>query len=140
MKRSEAIADINAATARLRTQLEDLRRQRQEITKPLDEIGDEILATTDEDDVVVLQRRYDRLASDLSYELDLVRSQADATSASLASLDVQAQLANVGEARIIQLAAAPTASANAPLTLNLALGAVLGLISGFALALVAEVA
>lgn len=138
VKRSDAISDINAATANLRTQLEDLRRKRQALRAPLDELDDEILDAPNEREAAALQKQYDRLANDLSYELDQITSQADATTANMSDLELQAQLATVGEARIIQVAAPPTSGANAPLSLNLALGTVLGLIAGFVLAFLAE--
>lgn len=138
VKRDQAITEINAAAESLRDRLEALRRQRQEVRAPLDELGSEILDTTNEREAAALQREYNLLAGDLSYELDMVTSQAGATTANLSNLELQVELATVGEARIIQVAAPPPAAANSPLSLYLALGSVLGLITGFALAVLAE--
>lgn len=138
VKRDEAVADIDAATASLQERLEDLRAERQRLREPLDELDDRISRTADVETAADLQRQYDRLADDLRYELELVTGQAEATVASLTDLELQSEFASVGEARLIQVAAPPSSTSNPPLSRNLALGTTLGLLAGFGLALLAE--
>jgi capsular exopolysaccharide synthesis family protein len=138
LKRDEAVRDITAAAASLQRRLGELRQERQELRAPIDELEDRIVEATDEVEAGELARRRDRLLEDLRYELDLVAGQAQATLAGLSDLQLQAELASVGEARIAQVAAPPSTSSNPPLSRNLALGAVLGLLAGFGLALLAE--
>ena len=138
VKRDEAVADIARATARLREQLEDLRLERQRLRAPLDDLDDEILAADDEIEAAILQRRYERLADDLRYELELTTSQAEATMASLTDLELQSEFAAVGEARVVQVAAPPQTPIRPPLVRNLVLGVALGLLSGVGLALLAD--
>ncbi len=138
VKRDEAGADLAAATASLGDRLEELRLRRQEIRAPLDALDDRIAATTDSERALDLQRQYDRLSDDLRYELELVTGQAQATMASLSDLELQAEFASVGEARLVQAAAPPLSSSNPPLSRNVALGLTMGLLAGFGLALLAE--
>ncbi|MGB5757346.1 MAG: polysaccharide biosynthesis tyrosine autokinase, partial [Acidimicrobiales bacterium] len=58
--------------------------------------------------------------------------------ANLTDLELRAELSAVGEARFVQVAVPPESSSNPPLSRNLALGTVVGLIVGFGLALLAE--
>ncbi len=138
VKREEAVRDITAATASLQDRLEELRRERQVLRSPLDELDDRIGRSADPEVAAALQREYDRLADDLRYELELVTGQAEATVASLTELELQAELSSVGEARIVQVAAPPSETSNPPLSRNMALGVAVGLLSGFGLALLAE--
>ncbi|MGI9597029.1 MAG: hypothetical protein ACR2QK_12770, partial [Acidimicrobiales bacterium] len=138
VKREDAVRDINAATQSLQTRLQEQREQRQLLRAPLDDLDERIQRAADPEIAASLQREYDRLADDLRHELDLLTSQAEATVANLTDLELQAELSSVGEARFIQVAAPPDSSSNPPLSRNLALGLVVGLIIGFALALLAE--
>lgn len=138
VKQEEAVRNITAATSSLQARLEGLREQRQRLRRPLDELDDRIGRSEDPGLADLLQRDYDRLAGDLRYELELVTAQAESTVASLTELELQAELSAVGEARIIQVAAPPVKTSNTPLSRNLALGALLGLLVGAGLALVAE--
>ena len=138
VKREEAVRDIRAATVSLQARLEELRAQRQQLRAPLDDLDDRISSAADPADAAALQRQYDRLADDLRYELELVTGQAEATVASLTDLELRAELSSVGEARVVQVAAPPLATSNAPLSRNVALGVTLGLLAGFGLALLAE--
>lgn len=138
VKRNEAVADIDGATSRLQEQLEELRGERQRLRGPLDAIDEQIQNTNDPERAAELQRQYDRLADDLRYELELVTGQAQAIMASLTDLELQSEFAAVGEARVVQVAAPPLNTSNAPLSRNLALGMTLGLLAGFGLALLAE--
>jgi polysaccharide biosynthesis transport protein len=138
VKRDEAVASIDSTAASLQIQLEELRTQRQELRAPLADYQRRITEATDPLVIDRLQREHDELAADLSYELTLVTSQAESTVADLADLELQAKLAAAGEARVIQVAAPPLERSNAPLSRNLGLAAVLGLVGGGALALMAE--
>ncbi|MEL6981270.1 MAG: polysaccharide biosynthesis tyrosine autokinase [Actinomycetota bacterium] len=138
VKRDEAVADINSATVSLQVRLAELREERQRLREPLDVLDDRISRTADPETAADLQRQYDRLADDLRYELELVTGQAEAAVASLTDLELESEFAAVGEARLVQVAAPPLSTSNPPLSRNLALGTTLGLLVGFALALLAE--
>ena len=138
VKRDEAVADIAAATISLQERLEELRAERQRIRAPLDQLDDQIGRAADPEVADRLQRQYDRLADDLRYELELVTGQAEATVAGLTALELESEFASLGAVRIIQVAAPPLSTSNPPLSRNLALGATLGLMAGFGLALLAE--
>ncbi len=138
VKQDQAVANITASTVSLQERLEELRLERQRLRSPLDELDARIGRSANPEVASSLQRDYDRLADDLRYELELVTAQAEAVVGNLTDLQLQAQLSAVGEARIIQSAAPPAQRSNAPLSRNLALGLVLGLMVGFGLALLAE--
>ncbi len=138
VKQNEAVQSVVAASGRLQERLEELRSERQELRQPLDDLQDRIALAEEEDEAGLLQTQYDRLADDLRYELDLLTAQSEATVASLADLELQAEVAAVGEARIVQVAAPPTRRANAPLSRNLVLGGIVGLILGVAAALLID--
>lgn len=138
VKQDQAVESITSSMVTLQGQLEELRLTRQELRSPLDDLDARIGRSANPEVAASLQRDYDRLADDLRYELELVTAQAEAVVGSLTDLQLQAQLSAVGEARIIQSAAAPLERSNAPLSRNLALGLVLGLMVGFGLALLAE--
>lgn len=138
VKRQEAVANITAATSSLQSRLEELRVERQELRAPLDELDRQLGFVTDPAEEATLQREYDRLADDLSYELQLVIGQAEATVASLNELEVQAELSAVGEARIIQVAAPPDGSSNSSPVLHLGLAGIAGLMLGVVLAMLME--
>ncbi|MEM8926085.1 MAG: polysaccharide biosynthesis tyrosine autokinase [Actinomycetota bacterium] len=138
VKQNEAVATITAATTKLQSRLETLRAERQQLRQPLDALDARIASATSPEIAASLQREYDRLAADLSYELQLVTGQAEATVASLNELELQAELSAVGEARIIQVAAPPETPSNAPLSRNIPLAAVVGLMLGAALAILID--
>jgi capsular exopolysaccharide synthesis family protein len=138
VKQDQAVANITASTTSLQQRLEELRLERQRLRSPLDDLDARIGRSASPEVASSLQRDYDRLADDLRYELELVTAQAEAVVGNLTDLQLQAQLSAIGEARIIQSAAPPAQRSNAPLSRNLALGLVLGLMVGFGLALLAE--
>ncbi len=137
VKRDEVVASIATAIERLQSRLEEIRTERQNLRQPLDDLQAEITDATPED-APALQAQYDRLADDLSYELDLLTAQSQATLASLANLELQAELSTLGTARIVQVANPPQERRNPPLSRDLALGATVGLLAGFGLALLAD--
>ncbi len=138
VKRDQAVASIAATSTSLRSRLADLRAERQNLREPLDDLDRRIARTADPAEAALLQGEYNRLADDLQYELELVTSQSEATQARITELDLQAELASVGEARSIQTAVAPEQTANRPLSSTVVLGTVLGLLLGAGLALLAE--
>ncbi|MEM7324469.1 MAG: polysaccharide biosynthesis tyrosine autokinase [Actinomycetota bacterium] len=138
VKREQAVANITASTVSLQEQLEELRVERQRLRSPLDDLDARISRSANPEVAASLQSDYDRLSDDLRYELELLTAQAETIVGNLTDLQLQAQLSAVGEARIIQTAAPPAQRSNAPLSRNLALGLVVGLIIGFGLALLAE--
>lgn len=137
-KQDEAVAAIDSATVNLQDRLAQLREDRQELRQPLDALQTRINATDETEVQVELQREYDLLADDLSYELGLLDNQAAAAVASISELELQTELASVGEARIVQVAAPPVSPSNAPLSRNLALAVTLGLLAGAGLALLLD--
>ena len=137
-KREEAVATIESAAGSLRTRLRELRDERQDLRAPLDDLERRINRAEDPEQVTSLQLQYDLLADDLRYELDLVTDQAQATANGLSDLQLQMEIAAVGGGRIVQVAAPPTETSNPPLSLNLPLGAVLGLVVGLLAALTIE--
>ncbi|MEM7338963.1 MAG: polysaccharide biosynthesis tyrosine autokinase [Actinomycetota bacterium] len=139
VKRDDAVRNIQAAMTSLQTRLEQLRTDRQEIRAPLDQLDRRIAATSDPDLAAQLQSDYDRLADDLRLELELVTGQAEATAASLNQLEIDAEIAALGEARIVQVAAEPAQPSNPPLSRFIALGGFLGLVVGAGLALLIDV-
>ncbi len=137
VKRDEVVASIATAIERLQSRLEEIRTERQNLRQPLDDLEARITDAAPED-APALQAQYDRLADDLSYELDLLAAQSQATLASLANLELQAELSTLGTARIVQVANPPQERRNPPLSRDLALGATVGLLAGFGLALLAD--
>lgn len=138
VKQDEAMSSVETATSRLQGRLEELRAERHRIREPLDALQDRILTAPDDDQKALMQSRYDRLVSELSYELNLLTSQSEAAVASLTNLELQAEVAAVGEARIIQTASPPTERSNSSVPQNLALAATAGLVLGAAVALLVE--
>jgi capsular exopolysaccharide synthesis family protein len=138
VKRDGAVNDISAATATLQVRLSELRAERQALRAPLDELDEQIQRSADEEVAVRLQRQYDRLADDLRYELELTTEQAEAAVRSLAALELQAELATVGEARVVQVAAPPGGPSNTPVWRTVVYGLTIGLMAGLGLALLAE--
>lgn len=139
VKRDQAVVNITAATTGLNQRLVDLGDQRDALRAPLDDLDATIARTADPEVANRLQRDYDRLADDLRYDLEIITSQAQETVASLTDLELQAEIAAVGEARIIQVAAPPSTNSNPSTARSLVPGVLLGLIGGVALATLAEV-
>ncbi|MEL6985799.1 MAG: polysaccharide biosynthesis tyrosine autokinase, partial [Actinomycetota bacterium] len=112
---------------------DELRVRRQELRGSLDQLQRQV-GQTDATTPSALQAQLD----ETSYELDLVEAQAQATTSSLTDLDLQAELAAVGEARMVQVAGPPRAPSNTPIPLLVAMGALLGLLLGVGLAVLIE--
>ncbi len=132
-KQDEAVANITAAKTSLTTRLDDLRVRRQELRSSLDGLQRRV----GEDEATApsaLQAQLD----EARYELDLVEAQAQATTSSLTDLELQAELAAVGEARMVQVAGPPRAPSNTPVPLLVAIGCFLGLLVGVGAAVLIE--
>ncbi len=137
-KQDEAVGTIAAATESLASRLEELRADRQDLQAPLDDLLAQIAVVDDREEQLSLQHSYDALEEGLSYELYLLNEQAEAAVNGLSNLELQAEVASVGQARVVQTAAPPVASSNAPLSRNLALALIIGLMAGFAVALLID--
>lgn len=137
-KRREATSSINDAVEAFESDLAELRRQRQELRRPLDDLEDRLATTDSEEDRTLLEAQLNRLRSDLEPELDLLDTRVQAVAQNVTNLELNSRLASTGTARIVQVAAPPQAPVNASLARNLVLAAIVGLILGAAAALLAE--
>ncbi len=133
-KQDEAVENIAAASVGLTNRLESLRTQRQQIGVDIAQLEAQLPSDPEAGTNADLQRQIDELRS----ELELVEARVRSTTANLTDLELQAELAAVGEARIIQVAAPPRVTSNTPLYLYVAMGILLGLAAGFGLALLIE--
>lgn len=137
-KRDEATTSIEAAIEGFEADLAALRAQRQELREPLDRAEDQLALAETPEERVVLQGEVDRLRDDLAPELDLLDVRVQALAQNITNLEVTSRLAATGTARIVQVAAPPQQPVNAPLSRNVFLGAIVGLIVGAAVALLVE--
>ena len=138
VKRQEAVENIAAASASLEQRLRSLAERRESLRSPLDALDARIAAAESEELAAQLQDDYDRTQDELSYDLALVASQAQATTDSLTRLELQAELASVGVARIVRSAQPPTEASDGSLIRSLLPAIVFGLLIGAGMAFVAE--
>ena len=136
-KQQQAADSIRAAVDGFQDRLGELRDRRLEVRRPLDELEDR-LTTAPEANQAAIRAQIDRLRSDLAVELGLIDAQFETIASTITQLELDSELARTGTARVIQIAAAPPEPANAPLSRNLVLGAVVGLIVGAGAALLVE--
>lgn len=132
-KQQEAVENIALATTGLSQRLDELTTERLGLQSQLDALqrvptqaGGQPTAETQ------------RQIAALEAELSTVTSRSEATASSLADLELQAELAAVGEARLIQVANPPLGPANRPPYLYVAMGVVIGVLSGIGLALLVD--
>ncbi len=137
-KQEQAATNIGSAVDGLQVKLVELREQRQELRSEIDSLEVELATTIDEAARGAIQARIDRLNDDLRVETQLIDAQIQTIASNVTLLEMDSELARTGTARVIQLAATPNTSANAPLWRNLVLGGLIGLIIGGALALLAD--
>jgi capsular exopolysaccharide synthesis family protein len=138
-KQQQAADSISAAVDGFQDRLAELRIRRQETRQPLDELEDRLAAApVDSTTAARLQVDVDRLRSDLAVELGLIDAQLQTIAGSITQLELDSDAARAGTASVTQVAAPAIADSNAPLSRNLVLGGVVGLILGAALALVVE--
>ena len=132
-KQDEAVANIAAASVSLNARLDDLGAERQQLRTSLDELERRVAGVEGTSSPAVQGQ-----IEQLTYELDLVEAQARSTTASLTDLELQAELAAVGEARMVQVAGPPKAPSNFPIPLLVAMGVLLGFLVGIGLAVLVE--
>ena len=145
-KITQAESSFDAAVARFQTRLEELRLDRQQTRAPLDDIEEQIAAAEtalpggDESSPALarLERSFDRLANDLEPELNLVDVEIASIADSITQLQLNGELAGIGAVRIIQVAAEPSEPLAPPVTRNIVLAGLLGLVAGAGLALLRE--
>ena len=137
-KRRAASESIDEAIVGFENDLAELRQQRQELRKPLDDLEDRITATLEVEDRQVLEAQAGRLRSDLETELALLDARVDALAQNITNLELSSRLAATGTAQIVQVAAPPQMPSNASLARNLVLATIVGLILGSAAAVLAE--
>lgn len=136
-KQQQAADSIRSAVGGFQDRLTELRLRRQEVRGPLDTLEDR-LASAGETAQPGLRAQVDRLRADLAVELGLIDAQFETIASTITLLELDSELARTGTARVTQIAAPPSAPSNAPLSRNLILGGVIGLILGAAAALLVE--
>lgn len=137
-KQQAAADSIGAAVEGLQVRLADLRTQRQEVREPLDALEDRLAAATTDGARTRIQTDITQLQSDLAVELQLIDAELQSIANTITQLQLRGELARTGTAQVDQVAAPPPRASNAPLSRNLILGGVIGLIIGAAAALLAE--
>jgi polysaccharide biosynthesis transport protein len=137
-KQEAASENIGAAVSGFELRLEELRTRRQDLRQDVDAQLARLAATTDEARRAAIQASIDILESDLAVETDLIDAQIETIARTITQLEMDSELARTGTARIIQLAAPPQQRANPPLSRNLVLAGVIGLIVGAGAALAVD--
>lgn len=137
-KQQQAAESIGAAVGGFELRLSELRERRQTLRQPLDQLETRLAAATSEQRTAALQVEVDRLSAELAVELQLIDAQFETIASTISLLELDSELARTGTARVIQVAAPPLRPSNAPMSRNLVLGAVVGLILGAAAALLVE--
>lgn len=138
VKRQQAADSITGAIDAFEADLAKLRTQRQDLRQPIDDLEDKVSGTDNTAQKAVLQGQLTRLQGDLEPELDLIDARVQAVAQNITNLQLNSRLAASGTAQIVQVAAPPQVPTNAPLSRNLVLAMVVGLILGAAAALLAE--
>lgn len=138
-KQQQAADSITSAVDGFQDRLAEIRVRRQETRRPLDDLEDRLAsAVVDSPTASRLQVDVDRLRADLAVELGLIDAELQTTAATITDLQLYSELAQAGTAIVTQVAAPAIAPSNAPLSRNLVLGGVIGLILGAAAALLVE--
>ncbi len=151
-KQSDALASLEQAASSLQQRLEDLRRDRAGVREPLDAAEDAAAAAADavlvaqtiaasageptalqlrdlaeaQAELARLESARDRIESDLSPELTVIDAQIRTVSESVADLGIQGELAGLGSARLIDVAAEPVGPFGSSPVRNGLIGVVLG--------------
>ncbi|MGH1489336.1 MAG: polysaccharide biosynthesis tyrosine autokinase [Acidimicrobiales bacterium] len=138
-KQQQAAGSISSAVDGFQDRIAELRIRRQETRLPLDTLEDRLAAATPDSAAASrLQVDVDRLRADLAVELGLIDAQIQTVAGNVTALQLSSELARAGTASVTQVAAPAIAPSNAPLSRNLVLGGVIGLILGAAAALLVE--
>ncbi len=135
-KREAAQASIDAIVEELERELATLRDERARIRQTIESLEDDLVRAIGQEQRATIQLRIDREASAISGELGLVDAQIEASVESITQLRLSSELA--GSAQVFQTAAAPKEPINAPVSRDIAIGALLGLIVGGGIALVVD--
>lgn len=137
-KQREAAGNIGSAVTGFEIRLEELRTKRQELRRDVETQRRLLAGALTDGERRSIEAEIDRLNADLAVETDLVDAQIETIARNITLLEMDSELARTGTARVIQLAAPPVEGANAPLSRNLILGGLIGLVVGGAAALVVE--
>ena len=137
-KQEQAADSIGAAVGGFEVRLADLRERRQEIRQPLDDLEDRLARAATGPARASLQTQVDRLRGDLAVELELIDAQIETLASNVTLLELDSELARTGTARVMQEAAPPLEPSNTPLSRNLILGGIIGMILGGAAALLVD--
>ncbi len=138
VKQEQAAESISAALENIERRLATLRVRRQELRAPLDELDQRISRSATPETALVLQREYDRLADDLSYELNIIQDQAGAVAGSVSQLELQSELSAIGTTRIIAVASPPLSPSNRSGLRNTILALAIGIALGVGAAILRD--
>jgi capsular exopolysaccharide synthesis family protein len=137
-KQEQAAENISAAVTGFELRLGELRDRRQELRRDVETQLQRLAGTDDEAERASIRATIDLLEADLAVETELVDAQIETIARNITLLEMDSELARTGTARVIQTAAPPSERANAPLSRNLVLGALVGLVVGAVVALAAD--
>lgn len=137
VKRDLASSSIEEAVTEFATDLAALQAERAELRAPIQQAQDALAAANDLNRAR-LEAELVQLEGELSSELNLLDSRIEAVSSGIVDLELSGQVARLGTAQIVQVAAPPSTPINSPLSRNLILAFVVGSILGLAAALIAE--
>jgi capsular exopolysaccharide synthesis family protein len=129
-KQDQAAEVISEAVAEFERRLADLRSERDLLRQPLDALEDQLARATEDDRRASLQLDIDRLAKDLTVDLEVVDAQIRTVADNITVLELDQTLAGTGTARVIQQAAPPTEASNGSAARNVTLGLLTGLLLG----------
>ncbi|MEM8924727.1 MAG: polysaccharide biosynthesis tyrosine autokinase [Actinomycetota bacterium] len=137
-KRREATDSIAEAIGVFEADLADLRAERRELRKPLDDLEDQYAVAPTPEQQAQVQARIDRLTAELRTEFDLIDTRVQGVAQNITQLEMNRRLASTGTARVVQVAATPQEPTNGSLARNLVLASFVGLMAGVAAAIVVE--
>lgn len=138
IKQQEAEASIQQALDRLQANQDDLRAQRNQVRANLENLEDRLVTTQDPNTQASLQLQINREQSAISGDVTQIDAQIAANATTISALELSAELAAVGTVRVISNGVEAPNPTNAPLSRNVAVGIVIGLVVGMGLALLVE--
>ncbi len=137
-KQQQAAEEFGLALGSFEERLAELGEQRRALRAPLDEIEIQIARSANETTRAGLQAEAQRVQAGLAVQLQLIDTQLQTLAATITRLELSSNLARAGTARLLQTASAPAQADSSPMTRNVVLGSIAGLLVGFGLALLAE--
>jgi capsular exopolysaccharide synthesis family protein len=145
-KESDAVTSFSATINQFTARLGSLREERREVRAPLDALRQNLAAlprnpvTGDVDEVAagILRDQISQLDEDLATELALIRAREEVVAQSIASLELQAELARLGTSEVVNAAEIPQSPLNPPLARNAIVGMLAGAFLGVVAALMRE--